>query len=146
MEKQSLYKLSLKKTKTDFESVKVQSSLDAEKLARKLYGDDLTIYESFFLILLNRYNRTVSYVKIGQGGRHGTIVDISMVAKYAVEDLCSSVILIHNHPSGNTSPSEQDKQITGKIKNALSLFDISTLDHIILTEDSYFSFLDEGLL
>lgn len=146
MKKHFLYKLSLKKTKTDFESVKIKSSLDINELARKFYEDDLTIYESFFLVLLNRYNKTIAYVKLGQGGRHATIVDVPFIAKYAIETLCSAVILVHNHPSGNPAPSDSDQVITDKIKKGLSLFDIEVLDHIILTEDSYFSFRDDGLI
>lgn len=95
---------------------------------------------------MNRSNNTIGYAKISQGGVAGTVVDVKIIAKYAIDTLASSVILAHNHPSGNTQPSRADKDITQKIKDSLKLFDISVLDHIILTEDEYFSFADEGLI
>ena len=73
-------------------------------------------------------------------------IDIKLVSKYAIESLCSGVIVAHNHPSGNTNPSNEDILITNKIKQALNIFDIQLMDHIILTEDSYYSFADEGII
>ena len=134
----------LKKIQTNFPKVKISSSEQSEKFIRNFYGDDLEIFESFFLLLLDRNNNTIGYAKISQGGICATVVDVRIVCKYAVESLCSGVILCHNHPSGNLNPSLQDEQITLKIKDALKLFDISVLDHIILTADSYFSFCDQG--
>jgi DNA repair protein RadC len=134
----------LKKIQTNFPKVKISSSEQSEKFIRNFYGDDLEIFESFFLLLLDRNNQTIGYSKISQGGISGTVVDVRIVAKYAVESLCSGVILAHNHPSGNLNPSLADEQITIKTKDALKLFDIVVLDHIILTADSYFSFSDNG--
>jgi len=134
----------LKKIQTNFPKVKILSSDNSAKFIRNFYGDDLEIFESFFLLLLDRNNQTIGYSKISQGGISGTVVDIRIICKYAVESLCSGVILAHNHPSGNLNPSLADEQITIKTKDALKLFDISVLDHIILTADSYFSFCDEG--
>lgn len=136
----------LKANDTNFPKVKITGSNEAKIFAMQFFGDDIEIYESFFLILLNRANNTIGYVKISQGGVCGTVVDVKIIAKYAIESLCSSVILIHNHPSGNTAPSGADKTITSKIKDGLKLFDISVLDHLILTSESYFSFADEGLI
>ena len=87
-----------------------------------------------------------SYAKISQGGTSATVVDPKIIAKYAVDDLCSSVILVHNHPSGNKEPSQPDKDLTKKIKTGLRMFDIGVLDHIITTKDSYTSFADEEIL
>lgn len=137
---------SLRKTKKDFNQIKITDSKSAVNYARQFYFDDIGIYESFFLILLNRTNRTIGYAKISQGGISGTVVDVKIIAKYAIESLASGIILVHNHPSGNTLASDQDISITNKIKSGLSFFEISVLDHIILTEDSYNSFADEGLL
>ena len=134
----------LKKIQTNFPKVKISSSEQSEKFIRNFYGDDLEIFESFFLLLLDRNNQTIGFSKISQGGISGTVVDIRIIAKYAVESLCSGVILAHNHPSGNLNPSLADEQITIKTKDALKLFDILVLDHIILTADSYFSFSDNG--
>lgn len=144
MKKATIY--SLKKTESEFEKVKIQSSNDSVKYLRQFYLDDIGIYESFFLMLLNRANQVIGYVKISQGGVTGTVVDPILVAKYAIDSLAKGVILCHNHPSGNLNPSDADRQITEKIKQGLKLFDISVLDHIILTENSYYSFCDEGIL
>jgi len=136
----------LKKIKTEFPEVKIKTSKDCADYARQFYFDDLEIYESMFIILLNRAQKTEGYVKISQGGTAGTVIDIKIIAKYAVDTLANAVILVHNHPSGNTEPSESDKIITMKARNALELFDIKLLDHIILTEDKYYSFIDKGIM
>ena len=136
----------IKKVKSEFNSIKVQSSKDAADYARNFYFDDMLIYESFFILCLNRNNNTTAWVKISQGGVSGTVVDVKLISKYAIESLSSSVILIHNHPSGNKNPSESDKNITRKVKDTLSLFDCQLTDHIILTETDYTSFCDEGIL
>ena len=137
---------SLKKNITEFEQIKITNSKDSADFIRKFYSDDLEIFESFFLLLLNRNNNTIGYAKISQGGITGTVVDVKIVAKYVVDSLASAVVLCHNHPSGNIKPSNADKDITDKIKKVLTLMDTTVLDHIILTADSYFSFADEGLI
>lgn len=136
----------LKKIQTEFPSVKITSGKDGADFIRKFYGDDLEVFESFFILLLNRQNKTIGYAKISQGGITGTLVDVKLVAKYCVESLASGVILAHNHPSGNLSPSEADKQITKKTVSALKLLDVSVIDHLILTADGFTSFAQEGLL
>ena len=97
-------------------------------------------------MLLNRANNTTGFAKISQGGTAGTVVDIKIIAKYAVDSLSSSVIICHNHPSGNKQPSDADLNITRKIKDALLLLDIKLVDHIIITENDFFSFADNGNL
>ena len=97
-------------------------------------------------MLLNRANKTIGYAKISQGGVSGTVVDVKLIAKYAVESLASGVILAHNHPSGNLTPSHQDIALTRKVKEALTLLDSQLLDHVILSADGYKSFADEGIL
>lgn len=97
-------------------------------------------------MLVNRANKVIGYAKISQGGVAGTFVDVKIVAKYALESLCAGVLFIHNHPSGNVKPSIEDRQITDKLKKALSLFDIKLLDSIIISDNSYYSFCDEGLI
>jgi DNA repair protein RadC len=129
-----------------FEQKQIKSSNDAQEFARQFYHADIELYESFFLMMLNRANMVTSYAKISQGGTSGTVVDPKIVSKYAIDDLCSSVIMVHNHPSGNTGPSEHDKAITKKIKDGLAMFDIQLFDHVILTSTSYFSFADTGLI
>jgi DNA repair protein RadC len=126
--------------------VKVTTVEEVSEYARQFYGSDITIYESFWVLFLNRSNIIESAVKISQGGVSGTVVDVKLICRYAIEGLTSSVILIHNHPGGDSAPSLVDKNITYKIKKALSIFDIGVLDHIILTEAGYFSFNQENLL
>jgi DNA repair protein RadC len=136
------YLYSIKKNQSEFPRQKISSSKDAEQFIRQFYGDDLEVYESFFLLLLNQANETVGYAKISQGGIAGTIVDVKIIAKYVVDTLSQAVVLAHNHPSGNIRPSQADENITTRIKATLNLFDCKVLDHIILTADNYFSFQD----
>jgi DNA repair protein RadC len=140
------YLYSIKKNQSEFPRQKISSSKDAEQFIRQFYGDDLEVYESFFLLLLNQANETVGYAKISQGGIAGTIVDVKIIAKYVVDTLSQAVVLAHNHPSGNIRPSQADENITTRIKATLNLFDCKVLDHIILTADNYFSFQDNGLI
>ena len=144
MEKVKLYEL--KKLQSDFPAVSIQSSQDAADFIRQFYTDDIEIFESVFILLMNRARKTIGYAKISQGGLTGTVVDLRLVAKYAVDSLATQVILAHNHPSGNLKPSEQDVDITRKAKQGLALLDITVDDHIILTKDGYLSLLEEGLM
>lgn len=146
MATKTLEKISLKKDPTNFERVKITSSKESADYIRQFYSDDIEIYESFFLLLLNRQNKTIGYAKISQGGVAGTVVDAKIVLKYVVDTLASGVILCHNHPSGNLTPSTQDVDLTDKIKKAVKLVDSIVLDHIILTADSFYSFADNGLI
>lgn len=134
----------LKKLQSEFPAKRVTSSLDAADFIRQFYGDDIGIFESSFILLLNNNNITIGYAKISQGGITGTVVDQILVAKYAVESLATGVILAHNHPSGNTKPSGEDMTLTSKVKNGLALLDIKLLDHIILTETGMYSLADAG--
>lgn len=134
----------LKKGFANFERKKILRSQDAADYIRQFYGEDIEIYESSFILLLNRANITIGYVKLSQGGIIGTVMDIKMICKYAVDALASSVIIAHNHPSGNIQPSQQDIDMTNKIKAALNIVDSQLIEHIILTADSYYSFADEG--
>jgi len=138
--------LRAKKTPTNFEKVKIVSSKDAFKVISQFYFDDIDIFESFFILCLNRNNQTIAYAKISQGGVSGTVVDIKLIAKYAIDCLASSVILAHNHPSGNLKPSPEDIKITERAREALKILDIKVLDHVILTSDGYYSFGDEGII
>jgi len=134
----------LKKIQSEFSKKQIRSSADAAEFIRQFYLEDIEIFESSFILLLNQANYTIGYAKISQGGITGTVVDPRLVAKYALESLAPIVILAHNHPSGNLSPSSADKSLTDKIKNGLKLLDINLVDHIILTKESYFSLADEG--
>ena len=103
-------------------------------------------HEEFWIILLNNSNAIITKLQLSKGGISSTIIDIRILAKMAIEYSAVSVILCHNHPSGNLEPSHQDKLITNKIQEALKILDIKVLDHVILTENAYFSFADEAIL
>jgi DNA repair protein RadC len=144
-----LVKYNLVKEEIQVLTQTIRSSKDAATLLKDLYtteGVGTDIVESFFIMTLNRKNKVTGYKKISEGSRSGTIVDIPIVLKFAVDSLAHGIILAHNHPSGELSPSNQDKELTTKIINAGKFMDLNVLDHIILTENSYYSFADEGIL
>lgn len=103
-------------------------------------------HEEFWVAYLTRSNKLIEKSKISSGGVSGTVIDIKMLMKKAAELLCSGIIICHNHPSGNMQYSQQDLQITNKIKEAGKIFDINLLDHIIVAGNNYYSFADEGLI
>jgi DNA repair protein RadC len=142
----NIIKYDLKKEKTDFPKTKIMSSKDAADFIKQFYSDDIECYESMFILLLNRSNTTIGFAKISQGGVTGTVVDPKIICKYIVDSLASCAILAHNHPSGFLSPSENDLNLTQKIKKCVSLFESKLLDHLILSTESYYSFADEGVL
>ena len=107
--------------------------------------DDLP-HEEFWVLLLNRGNQILEKVNISKGSVSQTVVDAKIVFKMAIDKLASSIILCHNHPSGNLKPSEADKQLTKKIKEAGIILDLPILDHLIFADNKYLSFADEGLL
>lgn len=139
-----LEKITLRKDPTDFERIKIGSSKDAADYIRQFYNGDIEIFESFFVLLLNRQNETIGYAKISQGGVTGTYVDTKIILKYVVDTFASGVIIAHNHPSGALTPSAQDDLITSKLKSAITLLDSSLLDHVILTSNNYYSYADNG--
>lgn len=143
-EKEVEYRLSA--TRKDFNRAKITKSKDAADYARQFYFDDLRIYESVFIIMMNRRNNTCGYAKISQGGISGTVVDIRLILKYAIESLASGIILVHNHPSGNMKASPEDIQISKKLKEAARYMDISLLDSIIISEDAHYSFADNEII
>jgi DNA repair protein RadC len=123
---------------------KVRSSSDVYEIFHSLLSD--LNHEEFWVLYLNRSNKIVSRQRISQGGISGTITDVRLIMKTAIELLSSSIVVCHNHPSGNREPSEADIRITGKIKEAAAFFDITLLDHIIVTDSGYYSFADNGNL
>ncbi len=104
------------------------------------------LHEEFWILLLNRANHVIRPVQISTGGIAGTAADPKLIFKHALEHLASGIILAHNHPSGNLHPSQADKDLTRKLKEAGKLLDIPILDHLIIADQKYLSFMDEGLL
>jgi len=103
-------------------------------------------HEEFWVILLNRANVVMRKVAVSQGGVAGTVADPKMIFKEALEQLASSIILVHNHPSGNRQPSAADLALTKKLRQAGDFLDLPVLDHLIYTDRGYYSFADEGVL
>ncbi len=103
-------------------------------------------HEEFYVLYLNKANRVITHKHISSGGVSGTVADMKIILKHAVELLASSMIAVHNHPSGNLKASQQDIDLTKKLKSAAALLDISLLDHLIIGEKRYYSFADEGML
>lgn len=124
------------------EKPKISGSRDVYDIMHPILAD--LPYEEFWILLLNRANKVMSVQKISQGGVAGTVMDSRIIMKAAIDALASSIILCHNHPSGNIMPSHQDKNITQKVKEAGVIMDIPILDHIIVTESGFYSFADEG--
>ncbi len=126
------------------EKIPVKSSETVFNLFHPLLGD--IAHEEFWLLMLNRANRVLGRFKVSQGGLSGTVIDTRIILKKALDNLASSIIVCHNHPSGNNQPSDADVKITEKLKKAAEMLEIKLLDHVIIADKSYFSFADEGLI
>ena len=127
---------------------KLHSSCEVANLLKDLYNPN-TIHcqEEFIVLYLSNSNSVIGTQKLSKGGMTSTVVDVRLIMSTALKSLSSGIILSHNHPSGKREPSELDKKLTTKIKEAGKLLDISLLDHVIMTPDNgYFSFADEGLI
>ncbi len=125
---------------------KITSSKDAEEAFRAIWSHKMEHVEEFMVLYLNRANRLIGWTLISTGGISGTIADPKVIMQGALKTNSSSIIMAHNHPSGNIKPSDSDIKLTNKLRSAGSMLDMSVLDHLILTTDSYFSFADEGKL
>ncbi|SDM75603.1 RadC family protein [Kriegella aquimaris] len=123
---------------------KISSSRDAFELLHSAMGE--LPHEEFWIVYLNNANSVLQLSQLSKGGLTGTLVDIRIVMKQALELGAVALILAHNHPSGTLKPSAADKQITQKLKLGAEALDIKVLDHLIITQKDYFSFADEGVL
>lgn len=128
--------------------VVIRTSADAYRAVRSLYDEDTIDYiESSYVLLLNRANQVIGKKLLSTGGTSSCIVDVKVIAQISLSTNAHAIIMTHNHPSGNISASDQDISITRRVKEALDLFDIRVLDHIIVTSDNgYTSMADEGLM
>jgi DNA repair protein RadC len=137
--------LGRRRKKSDLqEKLRISGSQDVFSLLQPVIGD--LVHEEFWILLMNRSNRVIDNIRISQGGISGTVIDVRLILKNALDRLASSLILCHNHPSGNLKPSDADIKITSKIADASKTMDIQLLDHIIIADNSYFSFSDEGMI
>lgn len=133
-----------RQSETAMERQMITSSKDVNDIMKPLIGD--LSHEEFWIILLNRANKILGIKKISMGSQTATVVDVRQIIRYALENFAVGIILSHNHPSGVTKPSQEDKTLTDNIKKACKLMEINLFDHVIITEFQYFSFADEGLL
>jgi len=123
---------------------KISASKDVFN-AMSVHLQDLP-HEEFWVVLLDRANHIIKKAEISKGGVSGTVADSKIIYKLAIENLASAIILCHNHPSGNLNPSEADVKLTEKVKKAGEIMEIPVLDHIIISDQGYFSFADEGMI
>ena len=123
---------------------KISSSNDAYELLRPVIGE--LPHEEFWIVYLNNANKVLQTAQLSKGGLTGTLVDVRIVMRQALELGSVGLILAHNHPSGTLKPSAEDKKVTKKLEAAASAMDIKILDHLIVTQKDYFSFADTGLL
>ena len=123
---------------------KITGSKDVADYFQSMLGD--LNHEEFWILLLDRGNKIMDSFRISEGGISGTVIDVRKILKVAIEKQASSIILCHNHPSGTLQASDADLKITRKITDASKIMDISVLDHVIIGNDKYYSFADEGIL
>lgn len=129
---------------TPLERIAITSSKD---VFNYLYGTMADLpHEEFWILLCNRSNKVMDKIQIGQGGLSSVVVDTKIIIRHALERLASAIILCHNHPSGNLKPSNEDINLTKRVKEAAALLDFRILDHIIIGDMNYYSFADEGML
>lgn len=123
---------------------KIVTSQDAYDMLKSVMLD--LQHEEFWIIMLNRANRVIRMKRVSSGGISGTVADVKVIFKEAIDQMASALILAHNHPSANRNPSDEDVRLTRKMKESGLLLDIPVLDHIIFAEDKYYSFADEAML
>lgn len=125
--------------------IKITSSREATEQLRAVWNQNsIEHVEESYLLLMNRANQLLGFHYLGRGGVSGCVIDAKVVFQVALKANASALIIAHNHPSGNTEPSQQDINITKRLKSAGELLDIAVHDHVILTADSFYSFADNG--
>ena len=143
----------LQEIKVSYNRVKgsesVTSSSKAFEICKQVYSLQeacISLREYFYILFLNRSNKIIGFFQLSSGGISGTVADPKLAFSIALKCIASSIILVHNHPSGNAKPSECDISLTRKFKEGGKLLDIAVLDHLIITEEGFYSFADEGMM
>lgn len=124
--------------------LKISGSADVYQMMKSEMLDETV--EHFYILLLNRSNFVIKKQHISSGGTNATVVDPKVIFKYALDAMACSIVLVHNHPSGNLKPSDQDRILTNKLKHVGENLEVQVIDHVIFTDVAYFSFADEGIL
>lgn len=140
----SALELGRRRRNSDLERAEIKGSSDVFAIMQPILAD--LPHEEFWVLFLNRANRVIDKVCVSRGGVSGTMVDVKIVMKLALERLASSLILVHNHPSGNTNVSAEDRKITKMMQDASSLLDIKVLDHLVVADNRFVSFADDDML
>ena len=144
--KSSMPEITIKYKKGDFKKVKITQSRDAYELFKELFNQDTIEYtEESIVLFFNRMNITIGFIKLSSGGMVGTVIDKRVVMNLALSCGATSIMLAHNHPSGNLKPSNTDIQVSKQLKEAGKLLEINVIDHLILTTEGYYSMADEGV-
>lgn len=126
---------------------KISSSRETYSLITNHWNlDTIEMLEEVKILLLNKSNKVLGVYDLSKGGTSSSIIDVKIVLSIALKSLASGIIIVHNHPSGNLSPSKADIDITEKLKSACKIMEIDLLDHLIITKEDHFSFADDGLL
>jgi len=132
---------------TNLERIKITNSQMLFSLVLKQWNQDLLEFqEEVKIVLLNRAQIALGIFELSKGGVSGTVVDIKIILGIALKCNATSIVIAHNHPSGNLEPSEADKSITKRLKEASKTIDLNLLDHLIITKEGYYSFSDNGIL
>ena len=126
---------------------RITSPLKSVNLIRQFYNPDkISVQEECIVFYLNNSNVVTGFNRLSRGGISAVIVDIRLILATALKSLSSAVLIAHNHPSGNVKPSQQDIDLTNRLNEACKLMELSLLDHVIITHDSYYSFIEEGMI
>lgn len=125
---------------------KVAGSRDVFDVLSRIWSPKIDHVEEFLILCLNRANRVLGWAKVSQGGLSGTVADPKVIFQIALKSNACSIIIAHNHPSGNLTPSEADIHLTRKLKEAGTLLDLPVLDHLIISSEGFYSFADDGLI
>lgn len=140
------YKIVCKEIETPYKRIKIKDARDVADYVRPFISETLMVHETFMVIGLNRANNTVGWGIVSQGGISNILVDMRILMKMALDMCCNSIIICHNHPGGSLNPSAEDRALTKRIASACELVDLRLLDHVILTNNDYYSFSNNGEL
>lgn len=136
------YKTKIKKS----ELISITSSNIACDVLKSIWSDKIDNIKEVIILCLNKANKVLGWYKISSGGLDSSVIDVRVICQIALNTNSTGIILSHNHPSGNLNPSKEDLEITKKVKTALSTLDIQLFDHVIVTDEKYYSFADDGIL
>lgn len=140
------YKIECVPVGNPIEKTQIKNTEDAYKYIMRLYGSDIELIESFIGIYIDNNNNVIGWSKIASGGIDKTIVDQRVLFKYAIELLAPRIIICHNHPSGKVLPSRDDDELTNRIVDGCKILGLQLIDHLVVTKETYYSYLETNKL